>query len=686
MDPITPTTLPTPQASPSPVSLPSSQPVRMTSAQYQAKYGTPPPKAAAPVKMTRAAYIQKYNVNPDGSPLTTPQSIGADYAKNKNVPEVVARSIGEAANETNDALNSSWSPIGWVTKAIGGAANVLGSGVEHIDNYIAPKIGTALRTLVGADNADAVGAKIKAAAASPVATSIQKTYGAGSDVDKAATAVTGALNLAGTEGGIEGVVDGAGTLGKAVKPLADNLAENAAGQNAPKAAADATKTVAKITQAEPGEIPAAQRGLTGIDPTSVKTFADLSGKLDTNIKQELANVDKNVGAVTEKFTPADIQKEIPVAGGQSPIVSDPVGEGLKQLETFYEKTNDPQNLARIKGLQDTYTNDGLTPKQINDIAREHGSELNGYNANGELASGLTKQAAENTRAGIKGVVDNLAPDAGRQASDAHISDLIRTKELVDEMDRKAQLLQNRMKEYSPLQKAGRFAGKAVDMFSGGVVKGFLRSILGIGGENGTTLNALDLQKQLGSNLKLLERLNSMNPEAAIQEIGKAIQKQEQLALPAGSTAPTTPNTSPVLPTASVQTPITLPPPASAISEPQAPAGNYQNTSPAPYSALPDAMSPDQRVALQGEVVKDATRFRSLKGYQNYVKGNPSILNKISIAGLTPESVWENALAEFKKMGAQNPLGKGKGSIPIPSKFGAGGPKDFTGGINLPPLK
>ena len=302
--------------------------------------------------------------------------------------------------------------------------------------------------------------------------------------------------------GSEAVASGASTVADTVSNVVDKVKGPAP---------TIPSVVGKITQAEPSELSSATRALGTVDTSGVKTFKDLSAKLDETIKTNTAKVDTALGADAKTYKPAVTTNE-------------PVTQGLKQLETYYEKTNDVANLGRIRDLQAKYEGSGLTVKEMNGIAREHGSVLNAYNANGELASGLSRQAAENTRAGIKASVDNIAPDAGRKAIDANTSDLIKTKGMVDDMATKVQQLQNRLKSFTPLQKAGQVVGKTIDTVTGGFFKGLLRQIQGIGTEGATTMNPVELQNALSKNLGTLDKLLKMKPADAAVEIQKLTPK------------------------------------------------------------------------------------------------------------------------------------------------------------------
>ena len=280
--------------------------------------------------------------------------------------------------------------------------------------------------------------------------------------------------------------------------------------------ATAPELVGKVTQATGEDIATAANALKSVDTSKVQTFADLSKTLDAKVRENTAKVDAALSKSTEIFKPADLEKRVPVEGGTD-IISSPVKEALSQLRDYYEKTNDTEGIAKIQGLQAKEEN-GLTVKEINDIARLHGRDLNAYNAAGELASGLGRRAAENTRMDVKDIVRKLTPDEETKALDKNTSDLITTRDMTDQMAEKVQKLQNKFEKAGLLQKIGAGVGKIVDVTTGGMVKGILRQITGVGETEGKTLTPIEIEKNLSKNLKLLDNLNAMDPAAALKEV------------------------------------------------------------------------------------------------------------------------------------------------------------------------
>jgi hypothetical protein len=272
--------------------------------------------------------------------------------------------------------------------------------------------------------------------------------------------------------------------------------------------------VGKVTQATGEDVSAATRALKSVDTTKVKTFSDLSKTLDDKVKENTAAVDAALNKNTQTFKVADLEKKTPVKGGAD-IITSPVTQALNQLRDYYGSTNDTEGTAKIQEMQNK-AETGLTVKDINDIARLHGRDLNAYNASGELASGLKKQAAENTRTDVKDIVRNLTPDEETKALDKNTSDLITTRDAANQMVEKVQTLQNRLEKAGLFRKVGSAIGTGADIASGG----FFRTLMGMAKSGDKTLNAVELQGKLSNNLALLDKLNGMDPASALKEVQK----------------------------------------------------------------------------------------------------------------------------------------------------------------------
>jgi hypothetical protein len=354
--------------------------------------------------------------------------------------------------------------------------------------------------------------------------SMTGTFGKGVQqmAEPAAKFVPAALGAAAGAAG-EAVSGAAGAAGEIAGRGAGKVKEAIMGKPV-----TAPELVGKVTQATGEDVAIAARALKSVDTSKAQTFSDLSKILDAKVRENTAAVDAALSKSTEVFKPADLEKSVPVEGG-SDVVSSPVKEALNQLRDFYEKTNDTEGIAKIQGLQ-AKEESGLTVKEINDIARLHGRDLNAYNAADELASGLRKRAAENTRTDVKDIVRKLTPNEETRTLDKNTSDLITTRDMTDQMAEKVQKLQNKFEKAGLLQKVGSLLGKGVNLASGGMVKGLIKSITGIGETEGTTLNAIQVERNIPKSLKLLNKLIEMDPDAALKEVQK-LESGAPLAVP-----------------------------------------------------------------------------------------------------------------------------------------------------------
>lgn len=289
----------------------------------------------------------------------------------------------------------------------------------------------------------------------------------------------------------------------------------------------------KIIQGESKDVAKATRALGDIDTIGVKTFEDLRTQAiepkSTALKAEL---DEFLDQDKRSFTLDDLEKT--VKAGKEVLTKNPVRDALDQLEELYDKTKDIDNLARIKELKIKADGAGISARELNDLAREHGGKLKAFSpTTGTPPTSVTKQAFENTRKGVKTSVRDQFKSEIPKAIDARLSDLIQTEKLVTKMEKKVNSLTQKIQKRGVLEKLARATGRTVDVLTGGAIRGFLTSFLpsNIGNK---VLNSLDLQDQLKKNLTRFERLlKIVDEEALVKEIAKDI---PTLSLGAGVTA------------------------------------------------------------------------------------------------------------------------------------------------------
>jgi hypothetical protein len=257
------------------------------------------------------------------------------------------------------------------------------------------------------------------------------------------------------------------------------------------------------------------RVLKEMDIEDIKTNADLANRADEYIQ----NIVKNLDEVLETDT---TRRTLPQLRAKDRF--NYVDEALNQLEKEYRKTNNVQGIRLSESLRRKALNDGLTVKEINDIARLHGRDLNAFNLNGELSSGLNKRAAENTRRGLKETVRSNFGNKIAAEADRAISDFSRIKKIAEDRARAVQKFEALRVRPTLLQKAGSLIEQAINI----ATLGTSRSLLSLAARNAaggpSKLNVLDLEKKLAKDLKIIQDAvkNGSSDETIIQKLQEFI--------------------------------------------------------------------------------------------------------------------------------------------------------------------
>ena len=291
-----------------------------------------------------------------------------------------------------------------------------------------------------------------------------------------------------------------------------------------KVSKDVDTLAGTITQGKTGDIANAKKALSNIDISGVKTYQDLGTRLDEKISNLSTKLDDVLSTRSDvrKLDDLAIQTRV----GEQTVKHNYVEDALTQLRDFYDKTNDFSNASRIEQLIQKGKNQGLTIKELNDLAREHGNKLNAFNLNGELASGVTKQAVENTRSGLKGTARRLFGDKVYQAVDEQLSSLIKTRSLIKDVEEQVNKLRQKVNPRGKAERFGRLLAQVLDKLTFGGTSGFLRSYLVPSGGGLKTMNALDLEAQLQKNLRQIQRLTEgdLTEVQLIREMEKILNK------------------------------------------------------------------------------------------------------------------------------------------------------------------
>ena len=266
--------------------------------------------------------------------------------------------------------------------------------------------------------------------------------------------------------------------------------------------------VGRIIQGKPEDISQAKRALSSIDTQGVKTFKDLketmenkTASLASKLDDYLDEQDLQLGNL--KSSELAIETKV----GERTIRQDFISDSLKQLNELYKTIKDAPAQARILDLHKKLTAEGLTRKELNNLAREYGREFGNkaFSKMGEPLTSVNAQAFENTRKGIKKTVrQNIEGDVA-QTLDEQMSDLIETERLVGKMEEKVNTLFQKVKKRGILEKGARKLADVVNLATFNTIHGFISRMLpsNVGLK---TMNSLDIQEELGKNLIKIDNL------------------------------------------------------------------------------------------------------------------------------------------------------------------------------------
>ena len=341
--------------------------------------------------------------------------------------------------------------------------------------------------------------------------------GAAFDVAGALEGATALKALAGSTA--RGVATGVKSTVSASKNLPGTIS------NATKAIQDIGKTpktlekaVGEIAQGTTDTITPVKTALSVIDTSKVNTYADLLGEIKRAIPNVAQKVDNEFLKDSTAYSLNDLAVKQATKAGKE-VTTDYVTKGLKELDDFYTSVGDDVAKADIQDLITKSTTQGLTKKEVNDIARLHGRELSAYNVNGQLASGLTKQAAENTRQGLKTAARQGLSEEAKNL-DSQISALYDTQTLIEKNVEKVNRLKQLIQERGLVEKIGYNFSKYADILTGGSIRGLVGGILprGVGNK---VMNALDLEDNLRANLNIVEKtLKSKSEKELISDLNQ----------------------------------------------------------------------------------------------------------------------------------------------------------------------
>lgn len=282
------------------------------------------------------------------------------------------------------------------------------------------------------------------------------------------------------------------------------------------------KAVGEVLQGLPSDVKKSIKGLSSLDIDGVKTFSDLNKKISNKISELAQQVDADLLLDTSKTKLDDLIVTAKSTGGKV-VESNPVKNALNQLDELYEKIGDVVESANIKELIEKATNEGLTKIEINNLARKYGSEF-GSKAFGKMGDALTSvnaQMYENTRKALKNIARSGISGDVAKASDDIMTSLYNTQRLVEKNIVAVNKLKQKIAERGLLEKFGNFVAKYSDILTGGTIRGLVGGLLPRGAGY-KVMNALDIEKNLERNLKIIKEAIASNSDKEIANILKKI--------------------------------------------------------------------------------------------------------------------------------------------------------------------
>lgn len=300
-----------------------------------------------------------------------------------------------------------------------------------------------------------------------------------------------------------------------------------------KTAKEVEELVGKIAQGKTEDIKIVKRALGSLDTEGVSTFKDLNEVTRTKIGELSRTLDNFLDQIPGKHSLDDMAEVVKV--GNRTVEKNFVKEAFEGLEELYKTIGEPENYARILNLKDKAILEGLFVREINQLAREYGTTIGkkGFSKIGEPLTSLNAQRFENVRKGIKEAARSKIDGEAAKIIDSKISDLFDLDMLSEKMIENVNTLSQRIGKRGIIEKLGAKSADVLNAVTFGGVRGLVYRFLVPSGAGFKTMNALDIEKQLGRNLSKLRKLIDGRPENLEKFLIDEIKRQKQFLLPEG---------------------------------------------------------------------------------------------------------------------------------------------------------
>lgn len=323
-------------------------------------------------------------------------------------------------------------------------------------------------------------------------------------------------NLQQGKEGKEAITPGLGTILGAAVPAATGFKA----AKAVKSIEEAPDLVRRITQGKTQDIPKAIEAFSNIDLKGIKKSDELVTRLEETNKKMVQAQDLLLEQDKNLYKPSELTTVKSVNGEN--VGHNYIDDALTQLKNFYAETN-PFEEVRIEQLQ-AKTKDGLTAKEVNDIAREYGREFSqkSFKIAGDRKAGITSDMAENTRMGVKEASRSLFKNPAVKTLDNKITNSIATKELVDKFSESVKKAEAKARQTGIISKIAAKGIDLADTLLGGSLKAITRRLVT---ERPGSMSAVELEAELEKNLKKLDKINNLKGTQFNKEFDKWVSEQ-----------------------------------------------------------------------------------------------------------------------------------------------------------------
>lgn len=265
------------------------------------------------------------------------------------------------------------------------------------------------------------------------------------------------------------------------------------------------EALGQVLQGKTDDVTKGAEALKSLNLKGITKYSQLSDRIGKKISTLAQEVDDILGKDQTLRKASDLFTEMKTKSGKT-VKDNFVTKALNHLSELYEKTGDAVAKSEIDDVINKANTEGLSVKEINDIARTYGQEFSSkaFNKVGDALTSVNAQMFENTRKGLKTLARNTIGGTEAKAKDELISSLYNTKRLIDQNVEAVAKLRQKAEKMGLGKQAVRLLIKAADTATLGgfqaIRQSFQQSNIG-----NKTLNWIGVEEALKKNLKIIEK-------------------------------------------------------------------------------------------------------------------------------------------------------------------------------------